>query len=618
MNRTEHGIAGGVMEESHLLRAALDGTQDAVLITDHQLERPGPRILYVNQAFTRLTGYAPEEIIGKTPRVLQGPLTDRQVLDSLREKLTRGESFVGETINYRRDGSTFLLQWIVDPVVGANGRVSHYVSIQRDVTDDRQLESAQRQRNVFLQNVVDSLPAHVAVLDETGRIMMANQAWKTFAVANGLRDPNYGIGKNYVEVCRTDDGSCRRDASAVAQAIQAIISGEPESYRFEYPCHSRSESQFFQVRVTQFREGDALRVVVAHENITATRLAQEALRESEERFRILADTAPVLVWMSGLDKGCTYFNQQWLDFTGMTMESQVGDGWSGCVHPDDLERCVTVYNRAFDRREDFTMEYRLRRHDGEYRWILDTGTPRFTPAGAFAGYIGSCVDITHRKRLQQEIIEAVNREQRRIGHDLHDGAGQELTGVGLMSNTLLEDLGEHYPPGLPLAQKITAGIDRVMSHVRRVAKGLVPVEVDADGIRAALAELTSLTNDLNGVGCELRCGRGVCIEDNEVATQLYRIAQEAVSNSLKHARTTAGNPLRIQISLDGDDRRVELRVLDDGRGMTGDGEANAGLGRRIMNYRAELIGAKLRITSARGQGTQITCILDRSYQHDRP
>ena len=130
--------------------------------------------------------------------------------------------------------------------------------------------------------------------------------------------------------------------------------------------------------------------------------SQYALRESEVRFRGMADTAPVMIWMSGTDKLCTFFNKGWLDFTGRRLEQELGNGWTEGVHREDFDRCLDVYVKSFDARQPFTMEYRLRRHDGEYRWILDTGTPRFADDGAFLGYIGSCLDITERKRAEEK------------------------------------------------------------------------------------------------------------------------------------------------------------------------------------------------------------------------
>jgi len=129
--------------------------------------------------------------------------------------------------------------------------------------------------------------------------------------------------------------------------------------------------------------------------------ALDKLRESEQRFRLLADTAPVLIWMSGTDKLCTYFNKFWLDFTGRSIDAELGNGWADGVHPEDLQRCLDTYSQSFNRRDKFKMEYRLRRHDGEYRWVFDIGVPRYTQEGSFAGYIGSCIDITERMRAEE-------------------------------------------------------------------------------------------------------------------------------------------------------------------------------------------------------------------------
>ncbi len=137
--------------------------------------------------------------------------------------------------------------------------------------------------------------------------------------------------------------------------------------------------------------------------------AVTALRESEARFRQMAEAAPVMIWMAGMDKLCTYVNKPWLEFTGRTLEQEIGNGWVERVHPDDAERCREVYAAAFDARLEFQVEYRLQRNDGEYRWVLSHGIPRFVSADEFAGYIGSCIDITERREAEQELQASQQR-----------------------------------------------------------------------------------------------------------------------------------------------------------------------------------------------------------------
>ena len=145
-----------------------------------------------------------------------------------------------------------------------------------------------------------------------------------------------------------------------------------------------------------------IRLLGVSMDVTAQKQAQDVLRESEARFRTLADTAPVMIWMSGTDKLCTFFNKGWLDFTGRSLEQELGNGWAEGVHREDFDCCFEVYVNSFDAWQPFTMEYRLRRRDGVYRWVLDNGAPRFAADGTFLGYIGSCIDITERRQAEAE------------------------------------------------------------------------------------------------------------------------------------------------------------------------------------------------------------------------
>jgi PAS domain S-box-containing protein len=151
---------------------------------------------------------------------------------------------------------------------------------------------------------------------------------------------------------------------------------------------------------------DVLRATALARQLQAS---EASMGESEERFRIVANAAPVLIWMSGMDKLCTFFNKPWLEFTGRSMEQEMGNGWAEGVHPGDLQRCLNIYTEAFDDRRPFVMQYRLRRHDGEYRWISDQGVARYDTHENFAGYIGSCVDVTELINKDAELRESEER-----------------------------------------------------------------------------------------------------------------------------------------------------------------------------------------------------------------
>jgi two-component system, cell cycle sensor histidine kinase and response regulator CckA len=197
---------------------------------------------------------------------------------------------------------------------------------------------------------------------------------------------------------------------------------------------------------------------------------ERAQRESESLFRTMANAAPVLIWIAGTDKACNYFNEPWLDFTGRRLEDEVGRGWLSAVHPEDVARCMEVYTQAFDARHPFRMEYRLRRFDGVYRWLLDTGVPHYRSEGEFAGYIGSCIDISERyaaeearRAIEQKILQAQKLESLGVlaGGIAHD-FNNLLTGILGFADLAMIDL----TPAAPARNHI----EQVMKGARQAAE----------------------------------------------------------------------------------------------------------------------------------------------------
>jgi signal transduction histidine kinase len=206
-----------------------------------------------------------------------------------------------------------------------------------------------------------------------------------------------------------------------------------------------------------------------------------------------------------------------------------------------------------------------------------------------------------RRRLQEEYAEAVWQEQQRIAHELHDGLGQELTGLRYMATGLSETLqGEDSRS----AARLATGIGRALDQIRGLAEGVLPLELDAEGLMSALARLAEKTQSTYRLSCRFECSQAVLVEDSETALQLYRIAQEAVTNAVKH-----GQPRRIAIRLESVPGETILEVRDDGKGLADPPVARGGSGLRIMRYRAAVIGATIRISGEAGGGTRVTCSL---------
>jgi len=255
--------------------------------------------------------------------------------------------------------------------------------------------------------------------------------------------------------------------------------------------------------------GQPVGLATVSRDITERKGVEAALRESEERFRNMADTAPVMLWVAGLDKLCTFFNQPWLDFTGRSMEQEIGDGWADGVHPDDLKRCVATYASSFDARRSFKMEYRLRRADGEYRWILDNGTPRYRE-GEFVGYIGSCIDVTEQKLIETRLrasearlMEAQNLAK--IGSWEVDAENNRIH----WSEGVFRILGmpDDAPASFPAILRIVHPNDRkkVLEVDRQVRSSVEPVEVEyrvlrpGDKLRFVRSIVRAIRNDKGAV-----------------------------------------------------------------------------------------------------------------------
>jgi len=206
------------------------------------------------------------------------------------------------------------------------------------------------------------------------------------------------------------------DRQRIEQLI-GLARDEGGEYEGEYRVvRSSGETRWIagRGRVEFDREGKPLFMRGVSRDITLRKHAEDALRESEARFRTVANVAPVMIWMSGPNKEGVFFNKGWLEFTGRTVAQELGAGWLEGVHTEDLPNCLDVCGTAFAKREPFTVEYRLRRQDGEYRWLLDTGTPRFESDGTFLGYIGSCIDITERRQAEID-YQLQSTELARVG-----------------------------------------------------------------------------------------------------------------------------------------------------------------------------------------------------------
>ncbi len=350
--------------------------------------------------------------------------------------------------------------------------------------------------------------------------------------------------------------------------------------------------------------------------------AAHAVRESEGRFRLVANTAPVMIWMAGTDRLCTYVNQPWLEFTGRPLEAELGNGWAEGIHNEDLGRCLKIYSQAFDQRQSFAMEYRIRRNDGEHRWILDTGVPRFKPNGNFAGYIGSCLDITDRKLAEEalasvgrRLIEAQEEERTWIARELHDDVGQR---IALLAVEL--ERRDHQAAG-----SLVDAPDESLQHARQCVFELgKDIQALSHRLHSSKLEYLGIVTASKSFCHELSEQRNVRITfkhsdmptaiPKEISLCLFRVLQEALQNAIKHSGAQD-----FSVEVHGTQDGIRLIVSDPGIGFDWRHAVNGrGLGLISMRERLHLVNGELSIQSEPGHGTSVLARVPHGHEdHSR-
>jgi PAS domain S-box-containing protein len=335
--------------------------------------------------------------------------------------------------------------------------------------------------------------------------------------------------------------------------------------------------------------------------------SESILRESEQRFRLVADTAPALIWMSGSDKKCTFFNEAWLNFTGRSMDCELGDGWADGVHAEDLRRCMDTYTQAFDRHEEFRMEYRLRRYDGEYRWLLDIGVPRFDQEGSFVGYIGSCVDLTDRKlaetalaSVSRRMIEAQEQERTRIARELHDDVGQRLA-LFSINLTQLHQRPTNLPEIRSRAAELKNQISDIATDIQALSHRLHSSKLEYLGLASAMRGFCREFGEQQQVEIDFETHNLPSPLSPDISLCIFRVLQEALHNSAKYSGVR-----NFAVRSWGTPNEVHLTVSDFGSGFDIDAaKAGRGLGLISMDERLKILKGTLSIQSQLKRGTTV-------------
>lgn len=757
------------------------------MITADELDWPDPKIVFVNEAMCRITGYAAEELIGRTPRILHGQQTDRAKLEHIQAELNAGRSCLAELVHYRHDGTAYDTELFVTPLYDAQNCRTNFVSIHRDISEIKLAESALQLEHALSENIIETSQVIVLVLDPDGRIVRFNRymeeltGWRldevrgrdwfeaflpagdraafraVFQRALGgertrgdvsavvikdgtLREIEWfnaplgdGEGRCIGLLCTGKDITEQkqeeryRDAqykltrvlaeaesieSAVPEALRIICQGlgwqfgemwrhdpQYDAFRCEFVWHDGAPDlvHFEAVtRETVFRPGNSLigrtwsrakpvwlldvgedpdfyrHSAVKAAGLHATfafpilsngqvigafaffanqlrqpdaklldrmevfgkqvgdfihrKRAEEALHDSEAQMRAILNTAADAILTIDQSGIVTAVNPATEEMFGYPRAELVGRNAALLMPPPyrgEYHDYFARYLRSADARVIGPgREVVGRRKDGS-TFPVELAISQVGHLDLFTAIVR---DISHRKNLERQVLEIAAEEQRRIGQELHDGTGQELTGLALFAGTLVELLnqapqratGEANQWRIDEAQlqrlrhtasRLSQGLVEANQHVQQLSHGIMPVQIEVEGLRTALEQLAATTHAQQNVSCRFDCPVSVGVANNTTATHLYRIAQEAVNNALRHGRAD-----EIRISLARADGEIILEVSDNGIGFdppaverSGAWRGTGGFGLGIMSYRAGVIGGQLRVARRDEGGMLVRC-----------
>jgi PAS domain S-box-containing protein len=606
-----------------------------------------------NAAAERMFGYTENEAIGQ-PITLIIPPELHEEEHEIRRRLRAGERLDHfETVRVTKAGESIDVSLTISPLRDPAGQIIGCSKTARDITQSKQAATALRQSEQRLRREV----ARATTLQSISARLISESTPETlYDHIIGAAMELMGSDAACVQMLAADNTSLTLLAwtnfhpdcvpfwqrvaagagSACSKALsdnQRVVVTDIETCDFMAGTQEQLEYRRAGVRGVQStplrsRTGQLLGMLSTHwraphtpteddfrffdvlarlaADLIERTLAVEALRESEQRFRLIANAAPVMIWMSDTDKEITYVNQTWLDYSGRSSDTAVEKLQATVLHPDEAERCRDVYERAFEQRDRFQMEHRLRRHDNEYRWVVTVGVPRYHADGSFAGYIGTSIDITERKLAEatiasQKLIEAHEEERTRIARELHDDISQQLALLGMNLEIVKQRLPASATDLRTEVREMDRQITALATDIQALSHGLHSPKLELLGLKAAVAGLCEELSNRHDVTIDVQFENIPPALPPEIALCVYRVLQEALQNIVKH-----GEPRRGHVVLSGHIDTISLTVTDSGPGFDPhEAVRGPGLGLTSMDERLKVVGGQLSIQSQRGQGTRI-------------
>ncbi|MBL9188448.1 MAG: PAS domain S-box protein [Opitutaceae bacterium] len=587
-----------------LLEASVARLNDMVIITEAEpLAEPGPRIVFVNDAFVRRTGYAKAEALGRSPRFLQGPKTSRAELDRIQEAMARWQPVRVELLNYTKAGEEFWVELDMAPVADANGWFTHWVAVERDITKRKKMEEALRTSEERLRVVTDNAQLGLIIIDRERRYVFANS---TYSGIVGV--PVHEIlGRSVAELLPTiyeDDIRPRLD----------------RAFRGERVCFARSvgrdsDNTHYEIRYEPIRsEGAVSSVVVVIVDITERIRTERVRLEAEARYRTLFECAPDGILITDAQSNLIDANASVCRMLGYGRAELLGLNSAQIVDPAEVAH-IEATVKEIQSGAEHHREWRFKRKDGSGFVAEVIGT--MMPDGSVLGLIR---DITDRKRAETAVraaaeqlrtlaarVQSVREEERTtIAREIHDILAQDLTRLKIDLSWHAKQLAR---PEVPAERAAAAGrmaeaiaqVDTAISTVQRIATDLRPVVLDSLGLPAAVEWVVQDFAQRTGLACRVQVGNATTALDRDRATAIFRILQESLTNVARHARAS-----EVEVEFSEESGLATLTICDNGVGIDHallDDPRSIGL--LGMRERAHAFGGAVEISGSPQSGTSV-------------
>jgi PAS domain S-box-containing protein len=515
------------------------------------------------------------------------------------------------------------------PVRDDKGQITCWAGINLDISDLKKAEEALRKSNAELEQRVE---ARTAELTEALQTLCQTGAY-TRSLIEASVDPLVTIGRDgrisdvnaatetvtgrgRQELIGTDFSMYFTDPEKAREGYQQVFTeGTVRDFPLEICRHDgQAIPVLYNAALYRDKAGEVVGIFAAARDITERKRIEEALRRSEQEFRALAEAVPQIVWTTRPDGWNIYFNQKWVDYTGLTLEGSYGHGWITPFHPDDRQRAWEAWKRATQDDVPYSLECRLRRADGIYRWWLVRGEPMRSATGEILKWFGTCTDIEELKqaseqlrRITSELMFAEQRERQRLAQVLHDGLQQILVAAKFRLASVPRSQNVHRA-----AEEVLELVDDAIETSRSLTAELSPPILLQGDLFLALEWLARWMNDKYELEVSLRAGKKIEPLREEIILLLFQAARELLFNVVKHAGVKAA---RVDVNqLDG---QILMTIEDKGTGfepsqLRAEGGHSGGIGLFGIRERLLYVGGHMEIDSAPGQGSRFKLIVPHS------